>query len=430
MIEYTAIEQNDDAHRSGSEAASQDSAAQRPDDTEAPWLLAPVDGVPEVVVDSDALAATVERFRAGTGPVALDAERASGYRYSARAYLVQLRRDGASTALIDPTCCPDLSALDEALAPAEWILHAASQDLACLAELGLRPRTLFDTELAGRLLGYPRVALGTLLEEILGVRLEKGHSAVDWSLRPLPEPWLVYAALDVELLLALRNALECQLSDAGKLEWAREEFAYVQRTATRPPVARAEPWRRLSGIHRLRKPRQLAAARAMWQAREAIARERDTAPGRVLPDAAIIAAVIAAPASEQELRALPTFSGPRQRRRSRTWWEALRSATQLSDEQLPRTTAPGIGTDNPPSMNRWADRDPVAAARLARVRAALRAIAEERSLPVENLLEPALVRRLAWDPPADVAAALIEGGARAWQHALTLDALVQTLHDE
>ena len=143
--------------------------------------------------------------RGGIAGLALDAERASGYRYSQRAYLIQLRRAGAGTALIDPVPLPDLSCIQEATEGAEWILHAATQDLACLAEVGLHPSSLFDTELAGRLLGYPRVGLATLVETILGAGMKKEHSAVDWSTRPLPEPWLEYAALDVEVLLELRE---------------------------------------------------------------------------------------------------------------------------------------------------------------------------------------------------------------------------------
>ena len=96
------------------------------------------------------------------------------------------------------------------------MLHAASQDLPCLAEIGYRPRRLFDTELAGRLLGYPRVGLGTLVEEVLGLALEKSHSAADWSTRPLPSEWLLYAALDVEVLVELRDALAQQLG-AGQV---------------------------------------------------------------------------------------------------------------------------------------------------------------------------------------------------------------------
>ncbi|HEY6740122.1 MAG TPA: ribonuclease D, partial [Actinopolymorphaceae bacterium] len=170
-------------------------------------LLAPRDGLPPVVATPGALAETVDAFAAATGPVAVDAERASGYRYSHRAYLVQLRRNGAGTALIDPIACPDLSGLNAVLQDTEWVLHAASQDLPCLDEVGLRPRQLFDTELAGRLLSLPKVGLGPLVEDILGFKLEKGHAAADWSTRPLPTPWLTYAALDVEVLIELRDAL-------------------------------------------------------------------------------------------------------------------------------------------------------------------------------------------------------------------------------
>ena len=153
-------------------------------------LLEPRDGLPPVVETDAALAEATDRLARGEGPVAVDAERASGYRYGQRAYLVQLRRAGSGTVLIDPIACPELAGVDAALAGAEAVLHAASQDLPCLAEIGYRPRRLFDTELAGRLLGYPRVALGTLVEEVLGFHLEKGHSAADWSTRPLREELL------------------------------------------------------------------------------------------------------------------------------------------------------------------------------------------------------------------------------------------------
>src|SRR6266566_2218916 len=200
-----------------------------------PVLREPRDGVPAPVTSAAELADAVADLAGGDGPVAVDAERASGYRYGQRAYLVQLRRAGAGTVLVDPVGLPDLSSVGEVLADAEWILHAANQDLACLAELGLRPPRLFDTELAGRLLGDERVALGTMVERHLGIRLEKGHSAADWSTRPLPRDWLVYAALDVELLIALRDALAKELADAGKTEWARQEFEAVRTAQPTPP---------------------------------------------------------------------------------------------------------------------------------------------------------------------------------------------------
>lgn len=391
-------------------------------------LTEPEGGTPEVVITADLLTAVAGAIAAGHGPVAMDTERASGYRYSQRAYLVQVRREGVGTVLVDPVALDDqVEPLAAALAGTEWVLHAASQDLPCLAELGLHPDRLFDTELAGRLAGYERVALGTLVEQLLGYRLEKGHGAADWSRRPLPRDWLNYAALDVELLVELRDALEAELRAQGKFDWALEEFEAL-RTAT-PAPPRAEPWRRTSGIHRVRSPRGLAAVRSLWEARDTLARQRDVAPGRVLPDSAIVHAAIAAPDDELGLLQLPVFRGRAQRRLAEVWMRALRSAAGLARDQLPDPSPPN---DGPPPANRWADKDPEAAARLAAARAALTAMAEENRLPVENLLQPDLVRRTCWEPPKvvdreTVAEALRAGGAREWQIGLTLDALVESL---
>ncbi|MBC7375548.1 MAG: ribonuclease D [Frankiales bacterium] len=400
-----------------------------PPEPEVELLLAPRGGVPPVVETSAALAEVVARFAAGTGPTAVDAERASGYRYSQRAYLVQLRREGAGSALIDPIGCPDLSQLSDAIAGDEWVLHAASQDLTCLAEVGLVPTRVFDTELAGRLAGFERVGLGAMVETVLGLRLEKGHSAADWSTRPLPESWLVYAALDVEVLLELRDALETTLREQGKLELAYEEFEAVRLTPTPPP--RVDPWRRTSGMHRLRNRRQLAAVKAMWEARDAMARRRDTAPGRILPDAAIVAAVQANPQTPAALMELPVFGGRSTRRHVDTWFAALASAGALAEDQLPLPVSHG---DGPPAANRWAERDPIAAKRLARVRVALLAVAQDLGMPVENVLQPEASRRLAWTPPkattpAVVAEVLRGYGARPWQLAAVSGPLAAALPD-
>ena len=397
------------------------------DTAEAVPLLMPREGVPPVVETSAALAEVVARFAAGTGPVAIDAERASGYRYSQRAYLVQLRRAGSGSALIDPIACPDLSLLGKVLQGDEWVLHAASQDIPCLAEVGMEAPVVFDTELAGRLAGFERVGLGAMVENVLGYRLEKGHSAADWSTRPLPESWLVYAALDVEVLLELRDALEAELASQGKLDWAREEFEAVRLAPA--PGPRVDPWRRTSGIHRLRSRRQLAGVRALWEVRDQMARRRDTAPGRILPDAAIVSAVTAAPTTAQELTALPVFGGRSTRRHADTWWSALDRAAQLPEDELPLPVPAGEG---PPAANRWAERDPIAAKRLARVRAALTALAQTHTMPAENLLAPEALRRLAWTPPAPVdaetvAADLLRHGARHWQIGLVTEALVLAL---
>ncbi|UJW31367.1 ribonuclease D [Saccharothrix sp. AJ9571] len=391
-------------------------------------LTEPAEGTPGVIADPEALAHACARIADGEGAIAVDTERASGYRYWPKAYLVQLRREGVGSFLIDPIpLSGQLGPLADVLNGAEWVLHAASQDLPCLAELDLRPTTLFDTELAGRLAGYDRVALGTLVEKLLGYQLEKGHSAADWSRRPLPVDWLNYAALDVELLIPLREKLEAELEAQGKLDWARQEFEAV-RTAP-PPAPRAEPWRRVSGIHKIRSPRGLAAVREFWQIRDEMARKRDRAPSRVLPDSAIVSAVLADPKTTAELQALPVFSGRVQRKFASTWLRPLQIARSLPRQELPLPAQP---TDGPPPPNRWADKDPDAAARLSAARAALTALAEHHRLPVENLLLPELVRRTCWRPPENrdesgVAEVLGAAGARPWQIELTAPALAKSL---
>ncbi|MEU3691793.1 ribonuclease D [Streptomyces narbonensis] len=393
-------------------------------------LLEPREGIPPVVETEDALAEVIAAFAAGSGPVAVDAERASGYRYGQRAYLVQLRREGAGTALIDPVGCPDLSGLGEALAGTEWILHAATQDLPCLRDIGMLPTSLFDTELAGRLAGFPRVGLGAMVESVLGYALEKGHSAVDWSTRPLPEPWLRYAALDVELLVDLRDALEKELDRQGKLEWAHEEFDAIASAPPAPP--RKDPWRRTSGMHKVRRRRQMAVVRELWTARDKVAQRRDVSPGKVLSDAAIVEAALAVPVNVAALTTLPGFGNRMGRRQLEQWQAAVDRARALPESELPQ---PGAQVAGPPPPRAWADKDPVAAARLAAARTAVSALAEELNLPQENLITPDTVRRVCWEPPAPadtdaVAAALAGHGARPWQVGLVTPLLVEALAAE
>jgi ribonuclease D len=400
--------------------------ASAPAQPQAP-LLELRDGAPQVIDDDAALQAAVSRLAAGRGPVAVDAERASSYRYGHRAYLIQLRREDAGTVLIDPIACPDLSAVGAALGDAEWIVHAANQDLPCLADLGMYPPALFDTELAGRLAGFPRVGLATMVESLLGKRIEKDHSAADWSKRPLPSPWLRYAALDVEALIELRDALEAELRRQGKLEWAREEFEHV-RTAPAAPVA-VERWRRVSGIHKIRQRQQLAIVRAMWNARDQIAKDADVSPSRLLPDSSILYVATTTPRSAGELAASADFHGRGSRRYLSRWWAAIAEAIALPDDEWPDSTRPSEG---PPPAHRWAERDRVAADRLAAAKAVVAALADEHGLPAENLLQPDAVRRLAWRPPDGLNPSAVEEalrgyGARRWQIELAAGPLTKAL---
>ncbi|MCU1519509.1 MAG: ribonuclease [Pseudarthrobacter sp.] len=376
-------------------------------------LETPRDGVPLVIETQSGLERCAASLAAGTGPAGVDAERASGFRYGQRAFLVQIRREGSGTWLIDPEPFGNLSIINDALQGVEWILHAASQDLPCLSELGMWPDKLFDTELAARLAGLPRVGLAAVIEQLLGFGLAKEHSAADWSTRPLPEPWLRYAALDVEVLTELREELIELLEADGKLEFAEQEFAAILASGLAPP--RVDPWRKTSGLHQIRDRRQLAAVREMWLERDSLAQKRDVAPGRLIPDSALVAAAKAMPATVPQLLGTKGFHGRAAQREAPRWLRCIAAARDL--EELPPLHLP---TNAPPPPRVWTDRDPEAAARLATARPLLQAKADELKLPVENLLTPDYLRRVAWRPPSDiteesVAEVLRALGAREWQ---------------
>ena len=412
-----------------------DSAAPGSTEPEPTALLHPTEGIPDISVTVREIEAAAQLVDRGRGPFAVDAERASGFRYSNRAYLIQIRRAGAGTVLIDPVThgADPLTALRpvaEVLAGDEWILHSADQDLPCLAEVGMRPSALYDTELAGRLAGFDRVNLATMVERLLGLGLAKGHGAADWSKRPLPAEWLNYAALDVELLIELRGAIADILAQQGKTEWAAQEFDYLRTVGSREvaAVARPDRWRRTSGIHRVRDRRGLAEVRELWLARDRIAQRRDIAPRRVLPDSAIIDAAIADPKTVEDLIALPVFGGRNQRRSAEMWLAALDAARQNQDP--PDDAEPPNG---PPPPARWSRRKPEAAARLEGARAALAELSQRVGVPTENLVAPDLVRRLCWDwkgapdPVEAVEEFLRVGQARAWQRGLVVPVLARTL---
>lgn len=372
------------------------------------------DGVPPVVNTAEALREYTEKLVAGSGPIALDAERASGFRYGQSAYLIQIKRLGAPIGLIDPVTIDDFTELAEALNPVEWILHAATQDLPCLAELGLRPTSLFDTELAGRLLGRERVGLSALVESELGGHLEKGHGASDWSARPLSQDMLRYAALDVEVLGPLQVKLRDELMRTGKWEFAEQEFEALVRFTPRP--APAEPWRRTSGIHRLRAPRELAVVRALWLSRDSLAQDLDVAPGRLLPDKSLCAAAVSRATTAAELLADPDFNGRAASKYLARWWDAVLRARTEETEQLPASRIPA---DGPPPPRSWESKRPDAAQRLVAAREVVDKMSEELNMPQENLLTPDTLRRVAWEPngtsPEDIAEQFRSLGAREWQ---------------
>lgn len=408
---------------------------------ELPVLALPRDGVPPVVDTPEALRATCEALGRGTGPIAVDAERAQSFRYSAKSYLFQLRRTGSGTHIIDPVAFEDAPEVwgefVEAMRGPEWVIHAASQDLPCLATAGLLPTQVFDTELAGRLLGLPKVGLGALIERYFGQRLLKEHSAADWSRRPLPEDWLVYAALDVELLIELRELQVAELTEAGKLEWALQEFAHLAAHAGDPAPDRSERWRRTNGLHQVRTPLGMALVRELWDERDLLAERYDLSPSKVLIDRAIteLAAGVKGSGAQATLptratlRTIDGFKRRNARRFENNWVGAIDRVGQLPRHELPPVRVPHEG---PPQPRSWEHREPETWARWNAVRPATQDLAEQLKLPTENLISPDTVRRVVWQPPAEVTvesvdALLAQHDARPWQRELVAPVITEAL---
>jgi len=376
------------------------------------------------VVDQESLDEMLQALKQNTETLAVDTERASGFRYSQRAYLVQIGLAEGDIYLIDPVALDECSPGWNKLVAAEintrsWLLHAATQDIPCLTELGFQSESIIDTELAARLAGYEKVGLGSMVLEVLDLELAKEHSASDWSVRPLQASLLNYAALDVDVLHDLWAEIEKSLAAQSKTQWAIEEFAALQNFKPKP-VAQ-EPWRNLPGLSRVKDQVKLKAAAALWLVRDEIASETDLAPGRLIPDRSIMAAVEKVPRSKHELSQNKLFQGRASRSKLGVWWEAIENSRNL--EILPAPEHTGAL----PNHKSWERRFPEAHVRLKIVRELVMAKAAELVVPVENLLTPEFLRRVCFEPESDLAAQLHTLGARNWQIDITAEVIAEGL---
>lgn len=398
-------------------------------------LLLPRAGVPPLVEDDAGLRDVIDQLSRGVGPIAVDAERASGFRYSQRAYLIQIFRRGGGIHLIDPIAANNPATwalLDATFKECEWIIHASTQDLPCLRELGINPTKLFDTELGGRIAGCERVGLGALTESLLELQLAKEHSAVDWSLRPLKDEWLIYAALDVDVLVDLRDEMEKLLISRGYLEYALEDFAAILVNSGTIPVAKRDPWRKAAGIHKVRDRLSLAIIRDLWVARDLYARSVDTASGRIFNDDALLEIAIKRPSTVDLFTKIITKRSRAKDAPVVQWFDLYRTTINLPKDQLPELRLPPVGL---PPQKLWKDRNPLGYARLTHARSAVLARAHELSMPAENLISPDAVRQAMWHNPADgdglsyIEEKLRAAGARSWQISLVAPSLVAPLHE-
>ena len=361
------------------------------------------------VFDADSIRVLVDDL-VQQSTIGLDAERASGFRYSQNAYLIQIATV-SRIYLLDPVSeqLPQSWAQEVASAmrvPA-WILHSATQDLPCLAELGIKPTRVIDTELAARFLGVERFGLASLAEQFLNLELAKEHSAADWSQRPLSDSMLNYAALDVDILFELWDALTADLESSGRMQWLEQEFARLLKFAPKPPSP--QPWRNLPGMVKIKDLPRLQIAKSLWTARDELARELDTAPGRLVPDRSLAAVIANPPKSKRELAGNKQFNGRASRSKLDLWWRAIESAGSLTIEPAPQDE------NHIPNHRSWEKRFPEAHLRLKHARAAVGEVAAELGLAPEILLTPETLRRVCFTPEGVIADQLSRLGARPWQ---------------
>jgi ribonuclease D len=273
--------------------------------------------------------------------LAVDTEAASFHRYLDRVYLVQISSRG-ETAVVDPLATAGLGPVGELLAdPAiEIVFHDADYDLRLLnREYGFTAQNLFDTRIAAQLLNEPGIGLAALLEQYVGVRLDKRFQRADWSARPLSPEMLAYAAADTHYLLQLRDILRDRLAERGRLGWAQEEFALLEDIRA-SSSEQAEPgWLRLKGAKALR-GRELAILRELWEWREDAARRADRATFRILNNEPMLTMARNPPADLAALKGIPGVSSDQAERRGRELLAAVKRGLELPESELPRLTRP------------------------------------------------------------------------------------------
>ena len=316
--------------------------------------------------------ADVEKFTseiARTRQIALDTEGASFHRFVDRVYLLQLSTRERH-AVIDPLPMgvpPGLGTLLED-PTVEVVFHDADYDLRLLQrDYGWHIRTIFDTRVAAQLLGYTAFGLAALLERFFDVKLDKKHQRADWSMRPLTDDMLDYAAQDTRFLLQLRDHMASELERVGRTEWAREEFALLEGTRWTDDEP-GSSYLRLKGARDLSR-RELAVLRELVPWRDSVAGTLDRATFRVLGNEQLLEIARTQPQSRDALGKIKGMPRAILEQRGADLLDAVRRALAVPEAELPKF----------PRAARW-DRDSEFDARVSALKSARDAAAKRLEL--------------------------------------------------
>lgn len=337
--------------------------------------------------------------------LAIDIEADSLYHYHEKVCLIQITTD-ADTYILDPLAVPDLGELGPIMrdASVEKVFHAAGYDIHCLRrDYGFSFKNIFDTHVAAQLLGCRFLGLDVLMEQFLGVLHSKRRQRDDWSHRPLAAEQLEYAAMDTFHLLRLRDSLEADLRQKGRLRWAREEFEVAAAVERSDREFDPEGFRRIKGSGDL-PPRHLSVLRALYLFRDKVARLLDVPPFKVMNNAVLLDLARRPPRSPREVFARKGIS--------------YRVARKFSGEIL-RTIAEAQRRDPPlpekPAPNNWKPPDKEARRRLEALKAWRHSAAEKLDLHVGVVFPADLLENLAAAPPEDLQGLAGRPGMRRWR---------------
>lgn len=268
--------------------------------------------------------------------VAVDTEFMREKTYFARLCLIQLANDDVA-AIVDPLAIEDLSPLQELLEDpgVVKVLHAGGQDLEIFYRaFGKVTAPVFDSQVAATLAGFPQqVGYGAIVQELLGVKLDKGDSYTDWSRRPLSDTQVEYALNDVRYLSDVHRHLVARLEREGRIEWLRADFDHLEDPATYEVVLE-DQWRRVKRVSALNR-RQLAVAREVAAWRETEAMRRNIPKRWVLGDESVVEVARRAPRTADELAQIRGVSDKVGRGAVSGLLQAVGAGLAVPEDQLP-----------------------------------------------------------------------------------------------
>ena len=355
----------------------------------------------------------------GVRELALDTEGASFHRFIDRIYLLQITTRERS-AVIDPIPLGKPERLGTLLEdPAvEVVLHDADYDLRLLhQDYGWHVRNIFDTRIAAQLLGIKSFGLAALLEQFFGVQLDKKHQRADWSLRPLTQGMLDYAAQDTRYLLDLRDELRSRLEKLGRLEWAREEFDRLEGTKW-DDEDESQNFLRIKGARDLNR-RELALLRELVPWRDGVARELDRATFRVMGNEVLLDIARTAPKTAQQLAGLKGMPRGILERGGAAILSAVTRGLEVAEEHLPKF----------PRAAKW-EREEDFEANVTKLKAVRDAAAVRLSLDPGVLCSRERLEAIVRKKPSKVKDLEDVPGLRRWQIAEMGDAFVEALKND